>query len=134
MNLLVAPMDRLRNRFSSGWKSSSFGVITATGAIRPDCAPKNLPTRWVSKEITVRAAAMHADGNHKAFPLFLLAALSSLAGLAGCSSSQEKLSPASTSSHPIKHIVVIMQENRTFDNFFHGFPGADSAQSGMNTI
>ena len=25
-----------------------------------------------------------------------------------------------------------MQENRSFDNFFHGFPGADSAQSGMN--
>ncbi len=35
-------------------------------------------------------------------------------------------------SNPIKHIVVIMQENRTFDNLFNGFPGADSAQSGMS--
>jgi phospholipase C len=33
---------------------------------------------------------------------------------------------------PIQHVVVIMQENRTFDNLFNGFPGADSAQSGMN--
>jgi phospholipase C len=33
---------------------------------------------------------------------------------------------------PIEHIVVIMQENRTLDNLFNGFPGADTAQSGMN--
>lgn len=33
---------------------------------------------------------------------------------------------------PIQHVVVIMQENRTFDNLFNGFPGADSAQSAMN--
>jgi hypothetical protein len=53
----------------------------------------------------VKTATMHADGNHKAFPLFLLAALSSLAGLAGCSSSHENFSPASASSYPIEHIV-----------------------------
>jgi phospholipase C len=86
----------------------------------------------VSEEITVRTAAMHAGGNHKAFPLFLLAALSSLAGLAGCRGSQVNLAPAVTPASPIKHIVVIMQENRSFDNFFHGFPGADSVESGMN--
>ncbi|MGA3131436.1 MAG: alkaline phosphatase family protein [Terracidiphilus sp.] len=44
--------------------------------------------------------------------------------------------PASTVSpiagSPIQHIVVIMQENRSFDNLFNGFPGADTAQSGMN--
>ncbi|MGB0080059.1 MAG: alkaline phosphatase family protein, partial [Terracidiphilus sp.] len=33
---------------------------------------------------------------------------------------------------PIQHIVVIMQENRSFDNLFNGFPGADTAQTGMN--
>lgn len=61
--------------------------------------------------------------------LFLLAVLIAVAGLAGCNSSQLNTSPSSGS--PIKHVVVIMQENRTFDNFFNGFPGADSAQSGM---
>jgi phospholipase C len=35
-------------------------------------------------------------------------------------------------SQKIKHIVVIMQENRTFDNLFHGFPGVDTVESGMS--
>lgn len=30
----------------------------------------------------------------------------------------------------IKHIVIIVQENRSFDNLFHGFPGADTVASG----
>ncbi|HTA39717.1 MAG TPA: alkaline phosphatase family protein, partial [Candidatus Acidoferrales bacterium] len=33
-------------------------------------------------------------------------------------------------SQKIGHVVVIVQENRTFDNMFHGFPGANSADSG----
>jgi phospholipase C len=33
---------------------------------------------------------------------------------------------------PIKHVVVIMQENRTVDNFFHDFPGADTVDSGLS--
>jgi phospholipase C len=32
----------------------------------------------------------------------------------------------------IQHIVVIMMENRSVDNLFNGFPGADTAQSGMD--
>jgi phospholipase C len=52
-----------------------------------------------------------------------------MAGLAGCDSFHRDSSPLNS---PIRHVVVIMQENRTFDNFFHGFPGADSAQSGMS--
>ncbi|HTW79823.1 MAG TPA: alkaline phosphatase family protein [Terracidiphilus sp.] len=32
----------------------------------------------------------------------------------------------------IQHVVVIMQENRSFDNLFYGFPGADTATSGMD--
>jgi len=34
------------------------------------------------------------------------------------------------SSYPITHVVIIMQENRSFDNFFRGFPKADSATFG----
>lgn len=30
-------------------------------------------------------------------------------------------------SGKIRHVVVIVQENRSFDNLFYGFPGADSA-------
>ena len=32
----------------------------------------------------------------------------------------------------IQHIVVIMQENRSVDNLFNGFPGADTVTSGMD--
>ena len=37
---------------------------------------------------------------------------------------------APSSSH-IKHIVIIIQENRTVDNLFNGFPGADTVSTGM---
>ncbi len=33
-------------------------------------------------------------------------------------------------SYPVTHIVIIVQENRSFDNFFRGFPKADSATFG----
>lgn len=34
------------------------------------------------------------------------------------------------SSSPITHVVIIMQENRSFDNLFYGFPGANTATYG----
>jgi phospholipase C len=33
----------------------------------------------------------------------------------------------------MQHIVVIVQENRSTDNLFHGLPGADIANSGVNS-
>lgn len=30
----------------------------------------------------------------------------------------------------IRHVVIIVQENRSFDNLFHGYPGADTADFG----
>jgi phospholipase C len=32
----------------------------------------------------------------------------------------------------IKHVVIIIQENRSFDHLFHGYPGADTVNSGLN--
>src|SRR5262249_35700344 len=31
----------------------------------------------------------------------------------------------------IKHVVIIIQENRSVDNLFNGFPGADTVQQGL---
>ena len=39
-------------------------------------------------------------------------------------------SPPGHFTTPLKHIVVIVQENRSFDNFFAGYPGADSTLVG----
>jgi phospholipase C len=35
--------------------------------------------------------------------------------------------------NPIQHIVIVVQENRSFDDLFYGFPGADTATSGLNS-
>ena len=53
----------------------------------------------------------------------------------GCAPNGNSLNPAVSSNalrtsaqtkSPIKHIVVIVQENRSFDNIFAGYPGADA--------
>lgn len=44
------------------------------------------------------------------------------------------LAPSSATFTPagrIKHVIVLIQENRTFDNLFNGFPGADTVATGM---
>ncbi len=35
---------------------------------------------------------------------------------------------------PIKHVIVVVMENRSFDNMFRGFPGADSVASGRGHL
>jgi phospholipase C len=38
-----------------------------------------------------------------------------------------------TGAGKITHVVYIVQENRSFDDMFRGYPGADTASSGMNS-
>ncbi len=38
-----------------------------------------------------------------------------------------------TGAGKIKHVVYIIQENRSFDNLFQGYPGADTVSSGKNS-
>jgi phospholipase C len=61
--------------------------------------------------------------------------------LAACSSplSQGPAAPGtarsfanhSGGSTPIQHVIIVMQENRSFNNLFYGFPGAKTASNGM---
>ncbi|HEY2475383.1 MAG TPA: alkaline phosphatase family protein [Candidatus Cybelea sp.] len=37
-------------------------------------------------------------------------------------------------SAPITHVVIIIQENRTVDNLFNSLPGANTVQSGANSL
>jgi phospholipase C len=41
--------------------------------------------------------------------------------------------PAAVAGGKIKHIVYIVQEGRSFDNLFQGYPGADTVSRGMNS-
>ncbi len=71
--------------------------------------------------------------------LLVIVALAALC-IAGCGSlrtpdgSSSALPPSAaarnSSSQYIKHVVVIVQENRSFDNFFAGFPGANAPTFG----
>jgi phospholipase C len=69
-----------------------------------------------------------------------LSVCAALAMLAGCSDSQSLpnmrsgtvlTSLNSTGAGKIKHIVYIVQENRSFDNLFQGYPGADTVSKGQ---
>lgn len=68
-------------------------------------------------------------------------ALLALALASGCSgaSAPGLPAPASPGSQPpqaaskIQHVVVLIQENRSFDNLFAKFPGADGATSGLTS-
>ncbi len=68
-----------------------------------------------------------------------------LAGLTGCSFGANPgavplashaaafAALAPTAAGRIKHVVYIVQENRSFDDLFQGYPGADTASSGKNS-
>ncbi len=56
---------------------------------------------------------------------------SALAGLAGCSGSAGSTPPGpSAPMGKISHIIIMVQENRSFDNLFAGFPGANTTMQG----
>jgi phospholipase C len=59
----------------------------------------------------------------------------STSGQSGFSGSGLRLLPAqarhAAATQKIQHVIIIIQENRTFDNLFATFPGADGATSGI---
>jgi len=57
-----------------------------------------------------------------------------IAAVHGCGGGGSTSPPPPPPQSQIQHIVVIFQENRTPDNLFHGFPNADIANSGVNSL
>ncbi len=77
---------------------------------------------------------------HRSFgPVLFALAL----GLASCGRSQPSLPPtdapavselgAPTGAGKIEHVVYIVQENRSFDDMFQGYPGADTVDRGKSS-
>src|SRR2546423_806600 len=61
-----------------------------------------------------------------ALQLLLVLGLFVGAGFAGHADAKRKpKAPPARGIHKIKHVIVIMQENRSFDSYFGTFPGAD---------
>ena len=71
---------------------------------------------------------------------FCFVLLASIAGLVACAGNSvggsgnasllPGLSEPGLRNGVIKHVVIAIQENRSFDNFFAGFPGADGTKTG----
>ena len=59
---------------------------------------------------------------------------SSLPGTANGAGAPAPGNPGLPSGSKIQHVIILVQENRTFDNLFHGFPGADYAKTGVDFI
>jgi phospholipase C len=54
-----------------------------------------------------------------------IAALAAVFALTAPAGTQRKLPKAPVGIHKVKHVIVIMQENRSFDHYFGTYPGAD---------
>ena len=63
----------------------------------------------------------------------LFVALAGCSGTVGSTPAPPGSGPTATPppSNPIQHVVVLVQENRSFNNLFAGFPGADTAMKGL---
>ena len=71
--------------------------------------------RRLSAPAVAAALALAGCGAHQALPLQSDGVLSAL---------------EATGAGKIKHVVYIVQENRSFDNLFQGYPGADTVAEG----
>jgi phospholipase C len=80
----------------------------------------------------------------KYFRTLSLPASLSVALLAACSAAPQSTLPYMRDGAPLRaldttgagkitHVVYIVQENRSFDDMFQGYPGADTVSSGMNS-
>ena len=70
---------------------------------------------------------------NKTAPILTLALLAACRGGNAAMSGAPPLA-ATTASKPIdkiQHVVIVIQENRSFNNLFYGFPGAKTVTSGM---
>ena len=57
----------------------------------------------------------------KALAAAIVVAIGTVAGVGLAGSGKPQIDPG---IHKIKHVVVIMQENRSFDSYFGTYPGA----------
>ena len=69
------------------------------------------------------------------FPTLLVVFLLTTTALAACGGPSNP-TQSNDGIHKIKHIIVIMQENRSFDTYFGTYPGADGIpmQNGVPTV
>jgi phospholipase C len=73
---------------------------------------------------------------YPAFRMVLTVVVAMLAaGVVACTQSSipNQLRPTAAIG-PIQHVIIVVQENRSFDNMFNGFPGADTVTVGQTKL
>jgi len=63
--------------------------------------------------------------------VILLAAVAMAAGVSASTGETRRPSAPPPAIHKIKHVVMIVQENRSFDHYFGTYPGADGIPAGV---
>jgi phospholipase C len=90
-------------------------------------------THWV----TLSTVKLDSQSNFSYFPVFQVGGVHALRAMfRGDSKNSESVSPqlpvyVLAGIHKIQHVVVIMQENRSFDSYFGTYPGADGIPHGV---
>src|SRR6476660_9182524 len=64
--------------------------------------------------------------------MLVVGAAIGILGLSSLGGARTLAAQSPTGIHKIKHVVVIMQENRSFDEYFGTFPGADGLPRDAN--
>jgi phospholipase C len=81
-----------------------------------------------------------ARRTRRQYACLIAAGILVLALTAACTGSSPGSGPASTAGltgiHKIRHVIIIMQENRSFDTYFGAYPGADGipVKNGVPTV
>jgi phospholipase C len=89
--------------------------------------------RWV----TLGTVRLDSKSNFSYFPVFRVGGMHKLrAVFRGDSKNSASMSPqllvrVLAGIHKIRHVVIIMQENRSFDSYFGTYPGADGIPHGV---
>jgi len=56
------------------------------------------------------------------------------AGLLDAAATRSRTHPGPLAKSPIQHVIIVIQENRSFDNLFQGYPGADTQAFGYGLL
>ncbi len=69
-------------------------------------------------------------------PAVLLSVGAAMGAIARSGAANKKVGPSDPKSIPIKHVLIIFQENRSFDSYFGTYPGADGIpmRNGVPTV
>jgi phospholipase C len=85
---------------------------------------------------------MKTESKWTAIMRFAICAIAAGIAMSGCGAGMSSLAPRSndsppepvSSSSPITHVVLMIQENRTFNDFFATFPGVTGSKTGYELV